>query len=63
VVPATADRIRALIGQKVALESHFPYPVVVEAVKPLGHCWDYRCGQVWHDKKRPSSPLKKLKVC
>ncbi len=32
----TADRIRSLVGQKVVLESHFPYPVLVEAVKPLG---------------------------
>ncbi len=31
-----ADKRKALIGQKIMLESHFPYPVVVEAVKSLG---------------------------
>lgn len=30
------DKTKALIGQKIMLESHFPYPVLVEAVKPLG---------------------------
>jgi SNF2 family DNA or RNA helicase len=35
-VPEPTDRIKALIGQRITLESHFPYPVVIEAVKPLG---------------------------
>jgi len=35
-VSETPDRTKALIGQKIMLESHFPHPVLVEAVKPLG---------------------------
>ena len=31
------DALQSLIGQKIILESHFPYPVVVEAIKPLGN--------------------------
>lgn len=35
-MPEGIDRIKTLIGQKIILENHFPYPVLIEAVKPLG---------------------------